>query len=74
VTAFVRGAAQYKKANVRVVAGDVLDAAAVDGIAQSLQAVRDGRAVMLTDTVKSVMGKKPIAFKAWLEQRAALFE
>jgi putative NADH-flavin reductase len=30
VTAFVRGAAQYKKANVRVVAGDVLDAAAVD--------------------------------------------
>jgi putative NADH-flavin reductase len=29
VTAFVRGAAQYKKANVRVVAGDVLDAAAV---------------------------------------------
>ena len=27
VTAFVRGAAQYKKANVRVVAGDVLDAA-----------------------------------------------
>jgi putative NADH-flavin reductase len=26
VTAFVRGAAQYKKANVRVVAGDVLDA------------------------------------------------
>ena len=30
VTAFVRGAAQYKKANVRVVAGDVLDAAAVN--------------------------------------------
>ena len=30
VTVFVRGAAQYKKANVRVVAGDVLDAAAVD--------------------------------------------
>ena len=30
VTAFVRGAAQYKKANVRVVAGDALDAAAVD--------------------------------------------
>jgi putative NADH-flavin reductase len=30
VTAFVRGAAQYKKANVRVVAGDLLDAAAVD--------------------------------------------
>ena len=30
VTAFVRRAAQYKKDNVRVVAGDVLDAAAVD--------------------------------------------
>jgi putative NADH-flavin reductase len=30
VTAFVRGAAQYKKAKVRVVAGDVLDEAAVD--------------------------------------------
>jgi hypothetical protein len=45
-----------------------------EGIAQSLQAVRDGRAVMLTDTLKSVTGKKPIALKAWVEQRAALFE
>ena len=30
VTAFVRGTSQYRKENVRVVAGDVLDAAAVD--------------------------------------------
>jgi hypothetical protein len=45
-----------------------------EGIAQSLRAVRDGRAVMLTDTMKSVTGKKPIAFEAWLGQRAALFE
>jgi uncharacterized protein YbjT (DUF2867 family) len=45
-----------------------------EGIAQSLQAVRDGRAVMLTDTVKSVTAKKPLTFKAWVEQRAALFE
>ena len=29
VTVFVRGAAQYKKANVKVVAGDVLDATAM---------------------------------------------
>ncbi len=41
VTAFVRGAAQYKKANVRVVAGDVLDAAAVDVAVAGQDAVID---------------------------------
>jgi NAD(P)H-binding len=41
VTAFVRGAAQYKKANVRVVAGDVLDAAAVDVAVAGQDAVTD---------------------------------
>jgi putative NADH-flavin reductase len=41
VTAFVRGAAQYKKANVRVVAGDVLDAAAVDVAVVGQDAVID---------------------------------
>src|ERR1700727_3609592 len=41
VTAFVRGAAEYKKANVRVVAGDVLDAAAVDAAIAGQDAVID---------------------------------
>jgi putative NADH-flavin reductase len=41
VTAFVRGAARYKKANVRVVAGDVLDAAAVDVAVAGQDAVID---------------------------------
>ena len=41
VTAFVRGAAQYKKANVRVVAGDALDAAAVDAAVAGQDAVID---------------------------------
>ncbi len=41
VTAFVRGAAQYKKANVRVIAGDVLDAAAVDVAVVGQDAVID---------------------------------
>jgi len=41
VTAFVRGAAQYKKANVRVVAGDVLDAAAVNVAVAGQDAVID---------------------------------
>lgn len=41
VMAFVRGAAQYKKANVRVVAGDVLDAAAVDVAVAGQDAVID---------------------------------
>src|ERR1700719_1826541 len=41
VTAFVRGAAQYKKASVRVVAGDVLDAAAVDVAVAGQDAVID---------------------------------
>ena len=41
VTAFVRGAAQYKKANVRVVAGDVLDAAAIDVAVAGQDAVID---------------------------------
>ena len=41
VTACVRGAAQYKKANVRVVAGDVLDAAAVDVAVAGQDAVID---------------------------------
>ena len=41
VTAFVRGAAQYKKAKVRVVAGDVLDAAAVDVAVAGQDAVID---------------------------------
>ena len=41
VTAFVRGAAQYKKANVRVVAGDVLDADAVDVAVAGQDAVID---------------------------------
>ena len=41
VTAFVRGATQYKKANVRVVAGDVLDAAAVDVAVAGQDAVID---------------------------------
>jgi putative NADH-flavin reductase len=40
VTAFVRGAA-YKKANVRVVAGDVLDPAAVDVAVAGQDAVID---------------------------------
>ena len=41
VTAFVRRAAQYKKANVRIVAGDVLDAAAVDVAVAGQDAVID---------------------------------
>ena len=41
VTAFVRRPAQYKKANVRVVAGDVLDAAAVDVAVAGQDAVID---------------------------------
>jgi putative NADH-flavin reductase len=41
VTAFVRGAAQYKKANVRIVAGDVLDATAVDAAVAGQDAVID---------------------------------
>jgi hypothetical protein len=41
VTAFVRRAAQYKKANVRVVAGDVLDPAAVDIAVAGQDAVID---------------------------------
>ena len=41
VTAFVRGAAPYKKANVRVVAGDVLDAAAVNLAVAGQDAVID---------------------------------
>jgi putative NADH-flavin reductase len=41
VTAFVRGAAQYKKANVRVVAGDVLDTAAVEVAVAGQDAVID---------------------------------
>ncbi|MGB6830303.1 MAG: NAD(P)H-binding protein, partial [Terracidiphilus sp.] len=41
VTAFVRGAAQYKKANVRVVAGDALDADAVDAAVAGQDAVID---------------------------------
>jgi putative NADH-flavin reductase len=41
VTAFVRGVAQYKKANVRVVAGDVLDRDAVDVAVAGQDAVID---------------------------------
>ena len=41
VTAFVRGGAQYKKANVRVIAGDVLDADAVDVAVAGQDAVID---------------------------------
>jgi len=41
VTAFVRGATQYKKANVRVVAGDALDSAAVDAAVAGQDAVID---------------------------------
>src|SRR5271156_4681483 len=41
VTAFVRGAARYNKANVRVVVGDVLDAAAVDVAVAGQDAVID---------------------------------
>src|ERR1700719_2858188 len=41
VTAFVRGAARYKKANVRVVAGDVLNAAAVGVAVAGQDAVID---------------------------------
>ncbi|MDQ2835128.1 MAG: SDR family oxidoreductase [Acidobacteriota bacterium] len=41
VTAFVRSAAQYNKANVRIVAGDVLDAAAVDPAVFGQDAVID---------------------------------
>ena len=41
VTAFVRSAAQYKKAKVRVVAGDVLDAAAVEVAVAGQDAVID---------------------------------
>ena len=39
VTAFVRSASQYKKAKVKVVAGDVLDAAAVDAAVAGQDAV-----------------------------------
>jgi putative NADH-flavin reductase len=41
VTALVRGATQYKKANVRVVAGDALDTAAVDAAIAGQDAVID---------------------------------
>lgn len=41
VTAFVRNATQYKKANVRVVAGDVLNAAVVDAAVAGQDAVID---------------------------------
>lgn len=41
VTAFVRGAASYKKANVRVVAGDVLEADAVELAVAGQDAVID---------------------------------
>jgi len=41
VTAFVRRAAQYNNANVRVVSGDVLDAVAVDGAVAGQDAVID---------------------------------
>jgi putative NADH-flavin reductase len=41
VTAFVRGAVQYKKANVRVVVGNVLNAAAVDVAVAGQDAVID---------------------------------
>ena len=41
VTAFVRGATPYKKANVKVVAGDVLDTDAVDVAVAGQDAVID---------------------------------
>jgi putative NADH-flavin reductase len=41
VTALVRGTAQYKTANVRVVAGDALDAAAVNVAVAGQDAVID---------------------------------
>jgi len=37
------------------------------------RAIREGRLAMVTDTVESVLGRKPITFDAWARENAALF-
>ena len=43
------------------------------GVAQSLQAIRDGRTVIVTDTVKRVTGQEPKTFAVWARENAARF-
>ncbi len=42
-------------------------------VAQSYDAVRDGRAVVVTDTVEKVTGSPPKTFAAWVKENASRF-
>jgi uncharacterized protein YbjT (DUF2867 family) len=44
------------------------------GVGQSYEAVRNGWAVAMTDTVQKVTGKKPMSFEAWCRIHASRFE
>jgi uncharacterized protein YbjT (DUF2867 family) len=42
-------------------------------VAQSMAAIRDGRATQMTDTVRRITGRPPRTFEAWAEEHAAHF-
>jgi hypothetical protein len=42
-------------------------------VAQSFEAVRDGRAATVKDTVARVTGRQPQTFEAWAREHAARF-
>ena len=42
-------------------------------VAQSFEAVRDGQAMVVTDTVEKVTGRQPKTFKAWACEHASVF-
>jgi len=42
-------------------------------VGQSFEAIRDGRAAVITDTVERVTGHKPKAFEAWAREHTSRF-
>jgi uncharacterized protein YbjT (DUF2867 family) len=42
-------------------------------VAQSMAAIRDGRATQMTDTVRRITGRAPRTFEAWAQEHAAQF-
>ena len=50
-----------------------LPAQVAAAVGQSFEAVRDGRAADLRDTVERVTGRKPRTFEAWVREHASRF-
>jgi hypothetical protein len=42
-------------------------------VSRFVRAIRNGRLATVTDTVKRVLGRKPITFDQWVQENIAVF-